>query len=115
VAEVVVDRIVGWLRVGAAPCRTLDERVDGAEDALDPTFEARILRAIREEMAVRLSDVVLRRIPPGVGPGPDRERVTAAGRIAATELGWSAAVSEAEIGDVMRRLHPSGGSPEQAA
>jgi hypothetical protein len=62
-------------------------------------------------MAVRLSDVVLRRIPPDAGPGPDRERVTAAARIAAAELGWTPAAQEAEIDDVLRRLRSAGRGP----
>jgi glycerol-3-phosphate dehydrogenase len=115
VAEVAVDRIVAILGAATAPCRTLEHVVDGPEGALDLAFETRIRRAIREEMAVRLSDVVLRRIPPVAGPGPDRERVTAAARIAATELGWTPAAQEAEIDDVLRRLPSAGRSAEPPA
>jgi glycerol-3-phosphate dehydrogenase len=115
VAEVAVDRIVAILGVPTAPCRTLEQVVDGPEGALDPAFEPRIRRAIREEMALRLSDVVLRRIPPDAGPGPGRERVTAAARIAAAELGWTPAAQEAEIDDVLRRLRSAGRTPEPPA
>lgn len=114
-AEVVVDRIVARLGVAAGPCRTLRERVHDADLAGDPAFESRIHRAIREEMAVRLSDIVLRRLPSDAGSGPDQGSVTAAGRIAAAELGWSAPALEAEIADAMSRLRCSGGSPEPPA
>ena len=104
VAELVVDRIVARLGVLTPPCRTSDVVVDRADGVRDPAFEARVRRAVREEMALRLSDIVLRRVPPGIGPGSDRERMSAAGRIAAAELGWSAAVLEAEIEDASRQL-----------
>jgi hypothetical protein len=41
--------------------------------------------------------------------------VTAAARIAAAELGWTAAAQEAEIDDVLRRLRSAGLSQESPA
>jgi glycerol-3-phosphate dehydrogenase len=50
---------------------------------------AQIVFAIREEMAVRLSDVVMRRTCMGQVGAPPREALEAASRIMAAELGWS--------------------------
>jgi glycerol-3-phosphate dehydrogenase len=104
VAEEVVDRVVTALDVVADRCRTAQTRVDDGDAAASPALDARVRRAVREEMAVRLSDVVLRRIGPGVAPGLGEEMTAAAARIAGAELGWSAARQEAEIDDVMRQL-----------
>jgi glycerol-3-phosphate dehydrogenase len=100
----VVDRIVAALGVVADRCRTAQTRVDDGEGAGGPGLDARVRRAVREEMAVRLSDVVLRRIGSGAPPEPAAETVVAAARIAGDELGWSASHEEAEIEEVMRQL-----------
>jgi glycerol-3-phosphate dehydrogenase len=108
VAEVVVNRIVAALGVVADRCRTAQTRVDDGEEVADPALDARVRRAVREEMAVRLSDVVLRRIGSGAPRGPDAGTVAAMARIAGAELGWTAAREEAEIEDVMRQLRTAG-------
>jgi glycerol-3-phosphate dehydrogenase len=104
VAEGVVDRIVAAVGAVAGRCRTAHTRVDDGEAAGGPELDARVRHAVREEMAVRLSDVVLRRIWSGAPPEPAAETVVAAARIAGDELGWSASHEEAEIEDVMRQL-----------
>jgi glycerol-3-phosphate dehydrogenase len=53
------------------------------------TVGAEVVHAIRNEMAVRLSDVVVRRTGLGAGGHPGSEAVAACARIAAGELGWS--------------------------
>lgn len=115
VAETVIDQVVAGLGLAADPCRTARMRVDGPGDAVETSFDARVRQAVREEMAVRLSDVILRRTALGVPPGPSRESVAAAARIAGAGLGWSAAREEAEIDDVIRQLRPLGSTAEPAA
>jgi len=107
VAELAVDRVVGALGRAVDRCRTTETRVDAEEDgtgALDPS----VRRAVRAEMAITLSDVVLRRIGSGAPPEPAAETVAAAAHIAAEELRWTAARRDAEIEDVMRQLKPGG-------
>ncbi|MEI9989422.1 MAG: glycerol-3-phosphate dehydrogenase/oxidase [Rhizomicrobium sp.] len=58
---------------------------------------AQVLFAVREEMALTLSDVVMRRTCMGQIGAPPREALEAAARIMAGELGWSAERQAAEI------------------
>jgi glycerol-3-phosphate dehydrogenase len=112
VAEDVVDRVVAAVAVPVDRCRTRDTRVDEAEVA-DLPLDARARLAVRDEMAVRLADVILRRI----GSGADRETVetvATVARVAGAELGWSAQRREAEIEDVMRQIRTNGSSGSRA-
>jgi glycerol-3-phosphate dehydrogenase len=115
VAEGVVDRIVAALGAVADRCRTAQTRVDDGEGAGGRGLDARVRRAVREEMAVRLSDVVLRRIGSGAPAEPAAETVVTAARIAGGELGWSASREEAEIEDVMRQLRTTSPTVEPLA
>lgn len=104
VAEAAVDRIVLDLERTDPGCRTAVTELVGAHDvpADDPRLEARIREAVRDEMAMTLGDVVFRRTGLGEPPGPGREAVSAAARIAGAELGWDAGRRAAEIEDVMQ-------------
>ena len=55
---------------------------------------------IRHEMAVRLTDIVVRRTALGSSGHPGADAVLGCGRIAAEELGWSPERLEQEIADV---------------
>lgn len=66
------------------------------------TVGAEVVHAIRHEMAVRLSDVVVRRTGLGAAGHPGREAIVACGRIAARELGWNAEREAEEIAAVDR-------------
>lgn len=55
-----------------------------------PTIGAEVLFAIREEMALRLTDIVIRRTGMGDGGRPDARGVAAAAALAAGELQWDA-------------------------
>jgi glycerol-3-phosphate dehydrogenase len=103
VAEDVIDGVVSSLGVDPVPCRSAEVRIDRSTDAGDDPLEAQIQQAVREEMAVRLSDVI-RRTSLSAQPRPSREAVAAVARIAAADLGWSPARVEAEIDDATRRL-----------
>ena len=115
VAEDVVNRVVVRLGIAAGRCGTAETPVDARRDSGGRTLEAGVRRAIREEMAVRLSDVILRRTSLSRPSAPTRGVVAGIARIAAAELGWTPDRQEAEIDDVMRQLRPPGQVPESGA
>jgi glycerol-3-phosphate dehydrogenase len=59
-----------------------------------------IVYAVQQEMAVRLSDAVLRRTPLGAAGDPGSEALTVAAHLMGDELGWSAAERRTQIADV---------------
>jgi glycerol-3-phosphate dehydrogenase len=95
VAERAVDLVFAGLGRTSPRCLT-------SVTPIDTGAEPDVLYAVREEMAVKLEDIVFRRTNLGAPPGPDRSVVEAAGRVAATELGWDTARQETEIETVMR-------------
>jgi glycerol-3-phosphate dehydrogenase len=107
-AELVVDRVVRSLGLGRRPCRTRWVRLDQELPPRPAGMVDLIQHTIREEMAVRLSDVMVRRTSMGDPPGPARQAVAAAARVAAGDLGWSPARELAEIDDVLQTLTPFG-------
>lgn len=113
VAEQAIDRVFASLDRTSPTCRTAELRLPGAEDraAVElgamPAREA-IVQAVREEMAVTLTDIVLRRTTLGAIPGPDRAAVEAAARVAGPELGWDSLRQEVEIDAVLRQTGAPG-------
>jgi glycerol-3-phosphate dehydrogenase len=65
-----------------------------------PTTGAEVVHATRHEMALRLSDIVIRRSGLGAAGHPGKEAVSACATIAAAELGWDQQRIEEEIRDV---------------
>jgi glycerol-3-phosphate dehydrogenase len=61
---------------------------------------AEIVHAVREEMAVRLSDALLRRTEAGTGGHPGAEAVRAAADVMAPDLGWTPSQTGEEIAAV---------------
>jgi glycerol-3-phosphate dehydrogenase len=112
VAEDVTDRVIAALGRAPVPCRTAEARVDEG-DPPEATMEARVRRAVRQEMAVRLPDV-LRRTSPGPYPG-DGHGLEAVARLAAVELGWTDQRKDAEIDAVKRCMRTPGSIPEPVA
>ena len=104
VAERVVDRIVAELGARAAPCRTAVTRVDEGLGDLAAPLETRAREAARSEMALHLSDIVLRRSSLVDGCAPSRTDILAAARAAAGVLGWTDARAAREIEEVMRQV-----------
>jgi glycerol-3-phosphate dehydrogenase len=107
VAEQAVDRVFASLGRISPPCRTAELRLHGtkAEISVEPGTQAargEIVRAVRDEMAVRLTDIVFRRTALGAAPGPERVVVEAAARVAGAELGWDAVRQDREVNAVMR-------------
>lgn len=64
---------------------------------------AQVVHAIREEMALHLDDIVLRRTEMGTSGCPTAADLTAAADIAANELGWSPEQAATEVDHVMQR------------
>ena len=65
---------------------------------------AEVTHAVREEMALKLEDVILRRTDLGSGSHPGAIAIGRAADAMGAELGWSEARRRAEIGDTERVL-----------
>jgi glycerol-3-phosphate dehydrogenase len=65
-----------------------------------PTTGAEVVHAVRHEMAIRLSDIVIRRSGLGAAGHPGGEAVATCAHIAAAELGWDQRTIDEEIADV---------------
>lgn len=96
VAERAVDQVFAGLERKSPRCLT-------SVTPLDTGNRSDVLYAVREEMAIRLADIVFRRTSLGEPPGPDRAAVETAARVAGAELGWNAARQDSEVEDVMRQ------------
>jgi glycerol-3-phosphate dehydrogenase len=96
VAEHAIDAVFAGLGWNSPQCRT-------SETPLELGPEPDVLNAVREEMAITLSDIVFRRTSLGDLPGPDRSVVVRAAEIAGAELGWDATRQNAEIDFVMQQ------------
>jgi len=68
------------------------------------TFRAEVLHAIREEMAIRLADIVFRRTDLATGGHPGPAALQEAATLAARELGWDERRRRDEIAFVERRF-----------
>jgi glycerol-3-phosphate dehydrogenase len=90
VAEHVVDAVLPSLGLEPRACRTSDTPLVGGTPYVGAPapLELRVRRAVSEEMAATLSDVVFRRTELGDPPGPDEEGVRLAARVAGDVLGW---------------------------
>jgi len=64
------------------------------------TMKAEVVHVIRQEMAMRLSDIIIRRTGMGSAGRPPTEAVDVCARLAATELGWDQARTADEIAAV---------------
>jgi glycerol-3-phosphate dehydrogenase len=94
-AEHAVDRIARALEVKAAPSRSATTPLPRARPLEGPLADrARV--AAREEMALTLSDAVLRRLDLGTAGEPDPADVATVAQAMAPELGWDPARVEAE-------------------
>ena len=84
--------------------RLMHERPDLAQPltTASSTVGAEIVHTIRNEMAVRLSDIVIRRTGLGDSDRPDDEAIRAAAKVAAAELQWSADRTASEVAIVQR-------------
>jgi glycerol-3-phosphate dehydrogenase len=81
-----------------APTKT--EPALAATVGISKVTRAEVLYAVREEMAQKLSDVVLRRTDLGTGGNPGEAALEECAQIMAGELGWSEARFQAELAEV---------------
>jgi glycerol-3-phosphate dehydrogenase len=104
VAERVVDAVLASLGMEPRACRTAETPLVGgaASEAAPAPLEPRVRRAVTEEMAATLSDVVFRRTELGDPPGPDEEGVRMAARVVGEALGWDARRRAEEEATVLR-------------
>jgi glycerol-3-phosphate dehydrogenase len=76
----------------------IDSRIEKTEPS--ELIRAEILYAIRETMAQKMSDVVLRRTDLGVAGKPTEESLRSVATIMAGELGWDQGKTDQEIKEV---------------
>lgn len=93
-------RIVRYVERDAGLAQT----IPGSEEVL----KAEIVHGIREEMACRLKDVVVRRTDVGCLGHPGEAALRACAEIMAAELGWDRARREKELSDARRVFVPGG-------
>jgi glycerol-3-phosphate dehydrogenase len=86
-AERAVDVVVSRLGRRAAPCRTATTPLTGTRPPAGSLTD-QVRATVREEMARRLSDVVLRRLDLGTGGPPDAPTLDAVAGALAAEPGW---------------------------
>jgi len=103
VAERVVDGVFRDMGKTAPTCRTADVPLlpvgtDGVLTASD------VRRAVREEMALKLGDIVFRRSDLGNSPRLDRGAVSEIARLAGAELGWDTLRQGAEVEEVVNPM-----------
>ena len=94
-----LDDILGYEKEGGDPLG----KIPGSDEVL----RAEVLHGVREEMAVKLADVVLRRTDLGSAGHPGEEALAETARLMARELGWSDAKREAEIAAADRIYIPA--------
>jgi glycerol-3-phosphate dehydrogenase len=94
--------VARYAEAAAAIVRLMKERADWMQPLAEgcPTTGAEVVYAIRNEMAMRLSDIVIRRTGLGAAGHPGREAVAACASLAASQLGWNEQRVTAEISAV---------------
>jgi glycerol-3-phosphate dehydrogenase len=94
--------VARYAEAAAAIVRLMKERADWMQPLAEgcPTTGAEVVHAIRNEMAMRLSDIVIRRTGLGAAGHPGREAVAACASLAASQLGWNEQRVTAEISAV---------------
>jgi glycerol-3-phosphate dehydrogenase len=82
--------------------RLMKGRLDwmGPLDMTCATTGAEVIHVVRQEMAVHLTDIVIRRTALGAAGHPGRAALESCAAVAAVELGWDAARIEDEIREV---------------
>ena len=69
---------------------------------------AEVIHAIREEMAQKLTDIVLRRTDLGSAGHPGKEAIATCVRVAAKELGWNKSRTQEEVDDLEKTYEAHG-------
>ncbi|ADE16354.1 FAD dependent oxidoreductase [Nitrosococcus halophilus Nc 4] len=80
-----------------------EENSAWVETIADSTvIKAEVLQAVREEMALKLSDIIFRRTDLATGEYPGNEALQTCAQLMAAELGWTAKHQHQEIEEVKR-------------
>jgi glycerol-3-phosphate dehydrogenase len=108
VAEQAIDAVFVDLGRQSPACRTGDTPLITGSSPIRPD----LAHAVRQEMAVKLSDLVFRRTDLGAPPGPNRAMVQGAARVMGEELGWDPRRQQSEVDEVMRQTQISAGTLE---
>jgi glycerol-3-phosphate dehydrogenase len=101
----VIRHLIGLYAEAAADIIHLTHDRPDLQALLAPgtaTLKAEIVHVIRQEMALRLSDIVVRRTGLGSAGAPPAEALKVAAQIAAAELGWDDARTAKEVDEVRR-------------
>jgi glycerol-3-phosphate dehydrogenase len=72
----------------------------------DTVIKAEVIHAVREEMALKLADVVFRRTDLATGQYPGDEALETCAQLMALELGWNGRRVQEEIEEVKRAFPP---------
>lgn len=120
VAEQAIDQVFASLGQASPPCGTAVRQLEGAVTEHPAGAKAalpreEIVRAVQQEMAVKLSDLVFRRTALGAVPGPNRAAVEAAAQQMGAALGWEAHRRMEETDAVMREAGTPGAALETVA
>ena len=110
-AETMRHLIYNYGAAYPAVLRYVEEGVDFNQPLTpeSPVIKAEIIHAVREEMALRLSDVILRRTELGIVGNPGDCCLSTCAEIMAAELGWDTQRKEKELAET-RALFSSPGS-----
>lgn len=106
VGEEVVDRVFTHLGRTSPPCRTADTEL-GFARVLEGPLAERARHAVREEMAIHLTDAILRRLDLGTGGAPSRTEIDAVASAMASEGGWDEGRTQRErqaLSEELRRF-----------
>jgi glycerol-3-phosphate dehydrogenase len=103
VAQQAVDLVFRRLGRSSPPCRTAETPLDHAHLSTG-TLAERTRRAVAEELAVHLADVVLRRIDLGTSGPPAEAEIGVVAGVLADELDWSDDRLQAERRTLQDRL-----------
>jgi glycerol-3-phosphate dehydrogenase len=107
-AERAIDRIQERLGHAVTPCRTAETPLPAATTG---PLDDRARHAVREEMALHLSDAVLRRLDLGTSGPPGEAEVAHVVATMSSELGWDEERTRAERASLDRfyaeSLHPT--------
>jgi glycerol-3-phosphate dehydrogenase len=107
--RLVADHGAGWQAVLAL--------AGGPSPSPSAILAGRVRHAVRHEMAMRLDDLLVRRLDEVATGRLNRERLGAAAEVMAAELGWSLAAMAAATSEfeVSVNRHRAGGLPEGGA
>ena len=113
-AEKAVDLVLRRLGRDGPPSRTATTPLPAAR-ALEGSVGEQTARAVREEMAIHLGDVVLRRTDLGTAGPPPEPDLEAAAAAMASVLGWDERKTRAERQAASDDLGPTSDAPASAS